>query len=82
MFSGTVLGSLPVLLHDDSFRFEVDLSTGATVGIVHLEHRIAGPQIRCRLEVAGTGLTPAGDAAFDYAGECKLRSAAVEDPAR
>jgi hypothetical protein len=71
VFSGTVLGSPPVLLHDDTFRFEVDLATGATLGIVHLDRRIAGPDTRCFLEVVGTGLTPEGDATFNYTGQCR-----------
>ena len=50
VFSGTVLGSAPVLLHDDEFRFEVDLKTGGLEsGEVHLTDRIAGPKIRCDL---------------------------------
>lgn len=72
VFSGTVLGSSPVLLHDDQFRFEVDLATGETLGVVHLVHWITGPRTRCLLEVVGTGLTPEGNATFDYAGECEL----------
>ncbi len=73
VFSGTVLGSDPVLIHDDEFRFEVDLETGVTFGEVHLVDRIAGPRIRCRLQVYGTGqTTPEGDAMFEYTGECKI----------
>jgi hypothetical protein len=75
VFSGTVLGSAPVLLHDDQFRFEVDLKTGETLGVVYLVHGIAGPRTRCLLDVVGTGLTPEGDATFDYSGECKLGAA-------
>ena len=73
VFSGTVLGSDPVLIHDDEFRFEVDLATGETIGEVHLVDRIAGPRIRCHLEVVGTGqMTPEGDAIVDYTGECRV----------
>lgn len=72
VFSGTALGSDPVLIRDDEFRFEVDLTTGGTVGEVHLVERIAGPRVRCHLEVIGTGLTPEGDATFDYKGKCRV----------
>jgi hypothetical protein len=71
VFSGTVLGSAPVLLHDDDFRFEVDLTTGATTGQVYLARRIAGPPVRCRLEVVGTGMNSEGNATFTYTGYCK-----------
>ncbi len=72
VFSGSVLGSAPVLLHDDEFRFEVNLDTGETIGEIHLVDRIAGPRIRCHLEVRGTGrMTPEGDAIGDYSGECR-----------
>lgn len=73
VFSGTILGSAPVLLLDDTFRFDVDLASGATVGEVHLTHLLAGPDIRCDLTVTGTGMTPEGNATFDYAGECRFR---------
>jgi hypothetical protein len=73
VFSGTILGSAPVLLYDDSFRFEVDLATGATVGEVHLTDDLAGPDIRCKLAIVGTGMTPEGNATFDYSGECRFK---------
>ena len=73
VFSGSLLGSRPVLLHDDNFRFEVYHATGATTGEVHLVGRLAGPRIRCDLAVVGTGLTADGDATFDYTGECTNR---------
>lgn len=73
-FSGSVLGSPPVILHDDRFRFEVDLGTGATTGLVLLGRSHDAPHAdhwyECRLDVMGTGLTPAGDATFTYEGEC------------
>lgn len=73
VFSGTVLGSVPVLLHDDRFRFVVELATGATVGEVYLEDRIDGRgTVRCRLDVVGTGLDALGDATFDYTGRCRF----------
>lgn len=74
IFSGTVLGSEPVLLHDDRFRFVVDLATGATTGQVHLgrSHDAPHPKFwfECDLDVVGTGLTAAGDATFEYTGTC------------
>lgn len=73
VFSGTVLDSEPVLLHDDQFRFESNLITGETVGKVFLENRIAGDRVRCTLNVFGTGLTPAGDAMIGYTGQCRIR---------
>ena len=75
VFSGTVLGSAPVLLHDDEFRFEVDLNTGGLEsGEVHLTDRIAGPKIRCDLVAVGVGeKTPEGDAIVDYSGTCTFQ---------
>jgi hypothetical protein len=74
LFSGTVAGSSPVILHDDTFRFESDLSTGATTGEVHLRRGQDAPHsggwFECDLSVVGTGLTPEGDAMVDYSGEC------------
>jgi len=72
VFSGTVLGVGPVMLHDDAFRFEVDLETGATVGQVFLRNRIAGPLVRCRLEIVGTGMTPEGNGLAEYTGQCRM----------
>jgi hypothetical protein len=73
VFSGTVLGSAPVLLLDDEFRFEVDLATGATTGEVHLVQALAGPKVRCHLTITGTGMTPEGNATVAYEGECRFR---------
>lgn len=73
VFSGTVLGLPPVMLFDDEFRFEIDLNTGATRGEVHLTTSLAGPKVRCHLDVVGTGLTTDGNATFDYTGECRWR---------
>ncbi|MGH9458116.1 MAG: hypothetical protein ACRD2J_10825 [Thermoanaerobaculia bacterium] len=74
VFSGTVLGSEPVLLYDDSFRFEVDLVTGATVGVVHLTDTLAGPRIRCHLDVTGTGVGADGNPTFAYTGTCRIKN--------
>ncbi|MDJ0939332.1 MAG: hypothetical protein QNJ00_06180 [Woeseiaceae bacterium] len=73
VFSGTVLGSKPVLIYDDEFRFEVNLNTGATVGKVFLVDRIAGPRVKCEIEIIGTGFTPEGDGLATYSGRCKVR---------
>ncbi len=74
VFSGTILGSDPVLLYDNAFRFNVDLATGATRGRVFLDQTIAGPKARCELEIDGTGvIRPNGDAEFVYAGVCRIR---------
>ena len=76
VFSGTVLGSSPVLLHDDEFRFEVDLNTGGLEsGEVHLTGNIAGPKIRCDLVAVGVGeTTPEGDSVVDYSGACIFKN--------
>jgi hypothetical protein len=73
VFSGTVAGSAPVLIHDDQFRFEVNLATGEESGQVYLFDHIAGPKVRCLLDVVGTGLNVDGNPTFDYTGECKFR---------
>lgn len=77
VFSGSVVGSAPVLLHDDSFRFEVDLASGATTGQVTLSRqsdaRDSGGWHQCRLTVTGTGATPQGDNLSSYHGECTRR---------
>ena len=75
VFSGTVLGSEPVLLHDDQFRFEVDLKTGGIEsGEVHLSNRLAGPKVRCDLVVVGTGAkTPEGNGVVEYRGTCAFK---------
>jgi hypothetical protein len=74
IFSGSVAGSEPLILHDDEFHFEVDLATGATIGEVRLGRSNDAPQrgnwYECRLEVVGTGLTPEGDNVSDYTGMC------------
>lgn len=77
MFSGTVAGSAPLLLHDDAFRFEVDLNTGATTGTVHLRRSQDAPDkggwYECDIKVVGTGVTPEGDNLSDYSGTCTAR---------
>ncbi|AKS42885.1 hypothetical protein [Wenzhouxiangella marina] len=74
VFSGQVLGMGPVLLHDDEFRFDVNLGTGETFGRVFLENRLNGPDIRCHLEIVGVGaMDEQGDALVDYTGSCRVR---------
>jgi hypothetical protein len=73
VYSGTITGSLPVMIHDDQFRFEVNLVTGKEVGQVFLFNHIAGPKVRCTLEAVGTGLNADGNPTFTYTGECTFR---------
>jgi hypothetical protein len=74
-FSGTVAGSEPVLLHDDRFRFDVDLETGESVGSVHFTRSRdappGSPSFSCDLDITGTGDTPEGDATVTYRGTCR-----------
>ncbi|MDH3641510.1 MAG: hypothetical protein OES38_05410 [Gammaproteobacteria bacterium] len=79
VFSGSVLGSKPVLLHDDDFRFDVDLNTGATTGEIFLVERIAGPRTRCLVSMTGTSVTPAGDNEFVYEGRCQIKGSVEND---
>ena len=74
VFSGTIAGSEPVMLHDSKFRFEVNLATGADRGAVYLFDHIAGPHVRCELAVTGTGKTADGNPTFRYNGTCKFGS--------
>jgi hypothetical protein len=70
IFSGTIRGSEPVMLHDDQFRFEVNLATGAEIGHVYLVDHIAGPDVSCTLDVTGTGMNAQGNPTFTYSGAC------------
>jgi hypothetical protein len=70
VFSGTIAGSDPVMIHDSKFRFEVNLATGAESGSVYLFDHIAGPHVGCELKVTGTGETSDGNPTFSYAGTC------------
>ena len=73
VYSGTVAGSAPVMIHDDQFRFEVNLITGKEVGRVYLFDHIAGPRVSCTLAVVGTGVNGEGNPTFDYNGVCTFR---------
>jgi hypothetical protein len=72
VFSGTIAGSAPVMIHDDKFRFEVNLSTGAETGSVYLVDRIAGPEVQCTLQVVGTGKDADANPTFSYTGQCNV----------
>ena len=61
------------MIHDDGFRFDVNLVTGEETGRVFLFNHIAGPKVRCALEVVGTGLNAEGNPTFDYSGTCTFR---------
>ncbi|MBT8056892.1 MAG: hypothetical protein KJO72_08155 [Gammaproteobacteria bacterium] len=75
VFSGTVLGEGPVLLHDSLFRFDVNICTGETAGKVFLVDRIDGPAVDCVLDIVGTGFSEQGNGLADYAGRCRIRGA-------
>ncbi len=71
VFSGTIAGSKPVMIHDSKFRFDANLTTGADTGSVHLSDHIAGPRVSCDLTVNGTGKNTEGNPTFSYVGTCK-----------
>jgi hypothetical protein len=77
IFAGTIAGSEPVVLHDDEFRFDIDLATGATTGEIFLSRSNDAPHkggwYECRLAMVGTGVTPEGDLTSDYSGTCTRR---------
>ena len=62
------------MLHDDTFRFDVDLRTGTGTGTVHLADRLDGPKVRCDLTVVSTGMTADGNVAAEYTGECRFKN--------
>ena len=70
VFSGTIAGSEPVMIHDSRFRFEVNLKTGSERGSVYFTDPIAGPPVRCELQVVGTGKSASGNPNFKYTGTC------------
>jgi hypothetical protein len=75
VFSGTVAGSEPVLLHDSKFRFDGDLNSGEDTGSVYLLDHIAGPRVECILKVIGTGKNQDGNPTFTYNGQCRFLAA-------
>jgi len=70
VYSGTIAGSAPVMIHDNQFRFDVNLATGNETGRVYLFDHIAGPKVRCTLDVVGTGLNADKNPTFAYKGQC------------
>ena len=70
VFSGTIAGSEPVMIHDGRFSFQANLKTGAEYGSVHLVDHIAGPRVQCTLHVVGTGKDTDANPTFDYTGRC------------
>jgi hypothetical protein len=40
---------------------------------------LAGPKIRCELDVTGTGQTPEGDGLAVYTGRCFVKADEIED---
>jgi len=74
VFSGTIAGSEPVMIHDSRFRFQVNHATGANSGSVYLFDHIAGPHVRCELKVTGTGKSADENPTFSYTGTCGLGS--------
>jgi hypothetical protein len=75
VFSGTVAGSEPVLLHDSKFRFDGNLNSGEDTGSVYLLDHIAGPRVECILKVIGTGKNRDGNPTFTYSGQCRFPDA-------
>jgi hypothetical protein len=77
IFAGTIADSDPVILHDNTFRFDIDLPTGATIGDVFLSRSNDAPHkggwFECHLAVVGTGATPEGDLTSGYTGTCVPR---------
>jgi hypothetical protein len=73
VFSGTVAGSDPVMIHDGRFRFHANLKTGADTGSVQLVDHIAGPWVKCMLQVIGTGKDADANPTFNYTGHCDFQ---------
>ncbi len=75
VYSGTIAGSQPVMLHDSKFRFDLNSVTGEAHGSVYLVDHIAGPKVSCTLQVVDIGKTPDGNPTFSYSGECAFADA-------
>jgi hypothetical protein len=73
VFSGTITGSEPVMIHDSRFSFHANLKTGTETGSVYLFDHIAGPRVQCTLHVVGTGKDPEANPTFNYNGRCDFR---------
>ena len=61
------------MIHDDRFRFEVNLVTGEESGQVFLFDQIAGPKVRCTPRSPAPALDADGNPTFTYDGECIFR---------
>ena len=70
VFSGSIAGSEPVMIHDGRFSFHANLKTGAENGSVYLFDHIAGPRVQCTLHVVGTGKDADANPTFNYTGRC------------
>ncbi|HUL18471.1 MAG TPA: hypothetical protein VLV29_04320 [Steroidobacteraceae bacterium] len=79
VYSGTIAGSGPVMLYDDSFVFEANLASGSEHGQVHLVRHLGSPAARCELQVSGTGKDAQGNPMFTYEGDCLIASNGVAD---
>ncbi|MDJ0917667.1 MAG: hypothetical protein QNJ05_07880 [Woeseiaceae bacterium] len=73
VFSGTVLGSRPVMLYDDDFRFEVTFATGEVRGEVYLTEHLAGPRMTCELTIYGVAEKDDPKPEFEYNGFCWVK---------
>jgi len=73
VFSGTVLGEGPVLLHDDFFRFDVNLATGETTGMAFLLDPLDRQRVQCIIRIVGTGQTEEGNGLAEYSGRCRFK---------
>ena len=51
----------------------MNLVTGAEAGQVFFLNHLAGPKVRCTLDVVGTGVNAEGNPTFDYTGVCGFR---------
>jgi hypothetical protein len=76
LFSGTIAGSDPVILHDDQFVFVVNLATGDIFGDAPFDRSKDAPHrsywYECNLYIVGVS-TPNADDVSEYSGECIRR---------
>lgn len=77
VFSGTIAGSDPVLLHDGEFHFDIDLATNATTGEISFSRSGDAPHkggwYDCEWTMVGTGVTPEGNLTSESTGTCTAR---------
>jgi hypothetical protein len=74
VFSGSIVGSDPVMLRDSKFRFQANLKTGEVSGDVFLLNHLAGPEVACTLHVVEIGPDADGNPTFRYTGNCTFGS--------